>query len=54
MPRHRNDWGADLLENATDGKRKLGDSSMDLDKARGVIYGLAVGDALGYRTEFIT
>ena len=27
---------------------------MDLDKARGVIYGLAIGDALGRPTEFLS
>ena len=27
---------------------------MDLDKARGVIYGLAIGDALGRPTEFMS
>ena len=26
---------------------------MDLDKAKGVVYGLAIGDALGARTEFL-
>ena len=45
--------GAALLENTTDKKRKTTGNSMDLDKARGVIYGLAIGDALGARTEFL-
>jgi ADP-ribosylglycohydrolase len=27
---------------------------MDLNKARGIIYGLAIGDALGYPTEFMS
>jgi ADP-ribosylglycohydrolase len=27
---------------------------MDTDKARGIIYGLAIGDALGYPTEFMS
>jgi len=26
----------------------------DLNKARGLIFGLAIGDALGYPTEFMT
>ena len=27
---------------------------MDLDKAKGIIYGLAIGDALGRPTEFLS
>ena len=27
---------------------------MDTDKAKGIIYGLAIGDALGYPTEFLS
>jgi ADP-ribosylglycohydrolase len=28
-------------------------TTMDIDKAKGILYGLAIGDALGYPTEFL-
>ena len=29
-------------------------NTLDIDKARGAIFGLAIGDALGYPTEFLS
>ena len=43
-----------MLKNEIDKKRAIRDGLTDIGKANGITYGLAIGDALGFPTEFMT
>ena len=43
-----------MLKNEIDKKRAIRGGLTDIGKANGITYGLAIGDALGFPTEFMT